>query len=202
MSSAKRSLDDSAGKKLKKSKKIIKATEEPEVKLPNILVTGTPGVGKSTFSVRAAESTDLKYIDVGKIVKEQKCHTGVDEEFDAFILDEDKLCDYLEPILDQGGCIVDFHTPEIFPERWFELVLVLTSETNVLYDRLESRGYNEAKRNENMECEIMQVVLDAAKDSYDENIVQVMASNTPQDIESNIRRFCLWFQTWKDQNLS
>ena len=55
-------------------------------------------------------------------MKEYECHEGYDEEFQTHILDEDKLCDLLEPICEQGGTIIDFHSCEIFPERWFELV--------------------------------------------------------------------------------
>jgi adenylate kinase len=88
------------------------------LKLPNILITGTPGTGKTTTAQAAAERTGLKYINCGDLVKEHECHEGVDEEgFDAFVLDEDKLCDIMEPMMEEGGCIVDFHTPEIFPER-------------------------------------------------------------------------------------
>ena len=61
-------------------------------------------------------------VDVGAFVKEHECHEGFDEEFQTYILDEDKLCDLLEPICEEGGVIIDFHSCEIFPERWFELV--------------------------------------------------------------------------------
>jgi adenylate kinase len=168
--------------------------------LPNILITGTPGVGKTTTSQQAAERTGLKYVDVSKIVKNKKFHHGVDEDFESFILDEDKLCDYLEKRINKGGCIVDFHSPEIFPDDWFDLVLVLRSKTDVLFDRLSARGYSELKRNENMECEIMQVVLDAATDTYDENIVHEVQSNTAEEMESNIDRVVQWLATWKRNN--
>lgn len=168
--------------------------------LPNILITGTPGVGKTATSQQAAERTGLKYVDVSKIVKNKKFHHGLDTEFDSFILDEDKLCDHLEKRILKGGCIVDFHSPEVFPDDWFDLVLVLRSRTDVLYDRLSARGYSELKRNENMECEIMQVVLDAAMETYDENIVHEVQSNTPAEMESNVDRVVQWLAAWKQQN--
>ena len=167
---------------------------------PNILVTGTPGVGKTSLSRRISERLNLTYIDVGKIVKDENCYTGVDNDFDALELDEDKLIDYLEDKLQTGGCIVDFHTPEIFPERWFDLVLVLTSTTEVLYDRLTARGYLENKINENMECEIMQVVLLAAQESYDENIVVILTSNNDVDMTSNLDRVAQWHEAWLRNN--
>ena len=171
------------------------------VHLPNILVTGTPGTGKTTTAQQAAEKTGLRYINVGDVVKEKMCYEGRDEEFDTYILDEEKLCDELEEIMRVGGNIVDFHSPEIFPEDWFELVLVLRTDTEQLFDRLSERGYNEKKRNENMECEIMQIVLEAARESYEEHVVHELASNTIADMESNVTRIEQWLQNWKANNI-
>ena len=38
-----------------------------------------------------------------------------------------------------GGCIVDYHGCDFFPERWFDLVLVLRADNTVLFDRLVKR---------------------------------------------------------------
>ena len=46
---------------------------------------------------------------------------------------------------------------DFFPERWFDLVLVLTCDNTALYDRLMERGYAAKKVEENVQCEIMQV---------------------------------------------
>lgn len=50
-----------------------------------------------------------------------------------------KLLDDLEEIVKDGGKVVDFHTCDIFPERWFDLVLVLRTDTANLYDRMVKR---------------------------------------------------------------
>ncbi len=61
-----------------------------------------------------------------------------DEKFDSLILDEDKLVKTLRKDLEgKGGCVLDFHTCDIFPPDWFDLVLVLRASTEVLYDRLQ-----------------------------------------------------------------
>lgn len=41
--------------------------------------------------------------------------------------------------MSEGGYIVDFHSCDFFPERWFDLVVVLRANTAVLYDRLKER---------------------------------------------------------------
>lgn len=170
-------------------------------KQPNILITGTPGTGKTTIAELAAEKIAFKFLNIGQFVKENECFETFDETYDTYILDEDKLIDLLEPLVgEEGGYIVDFHTPEIFPERWFDLILVLRTETNVLYDRLKDRQYNDIKLNENMECEIMQVVLDSARESYPNEIVNELSSNTLQDLDDNVNRIELWYQQWKQSH--
>ena len=47
--------------------------------------------------------------------------------------------DELEDVVSKGGNIVDFHSCDLFPERWFDLVLVLRTDNTILYDRLEKR---------------------------------------------------------------
>ncbi|KAF8948314.1 hypothetical protein BGZ47_005616 [Haplosporangium gracile] len=155
--------------------------------LPNILITGTPGTGKTTTSEMAAEAAGLTHINVGDLVKAKSLHEGLDTEYDSYILDEDKLIDEMEEMMRPGGKIVDFHTCEIFPERWFDLVVVLRTDNGLLYPRLESRGYNAKKINENMECEIMQVVLEEARESYEEQIVIELESNSIEQMEENVK---------------
>lgn len=55
----------------------------------------------------------------------QELHSGWDDEFGCFIIDEDKVVDALEEELSAGGCLVDYHGCDFFPERWFDLVIVL-----------------------------------------------------------------------------
>lgn len=50
------------------------------------------------------------------------------------------MMDDMEPIMSAGGAVVDFHSCEFFPERWFDLVLVLRTDNTLLFDRLVKRG--------------------------------------------------------------
>ena len=50
-----------------------------------------------------------------------------DEGRNCQVLDEDPLLDDLEEIQAQGGNIFEYHGAELFPERWFQLVIVLTT---------------------------------------------------------------------------
>ena len=60
-------------------------------KLPNILITGTPGTGKTTTAGLVSEASGLKHLNISDMVKAEKLHEGYDQEFDTYILDEDKV---------------------------------------------------------------------------------------------------------------
>ena len=167
---------------------------------PNILITGTPGTGKTTTAQLIAEKTGLTYINVGELVIQHNCHEGEDQEYDTLILDDEKICDVMEPLMAEGGNVVDFHSCEIFPERWFELDLVLHADTSILYDRLDARKYPKKKLDENMEAEIMQVVAEAARESYPEEIVHELSSNSIEELESNVERATIWLTAWHERN--
>jgi len=178
--------------------------EGPQRTCPNVLVTGTPGTGKTSTASLISERTGMKHVNVGDLVKELKCYDGRDEDLDTNVLDEDKLLDAMEVIFDKAaedgqGIVADFHICEIFPERWFDLVICLRTSTDVLFDRLTARGYNEKKRSENMEAEIMQVILDVARESYAHEIVHEVPSNTIEDMENNLDRISQWSKQWKKE---
>lgn len=176
------------------------ALASPSGRRPNILITGTPGSGKTATSSQIAERTGFTHIEVSELVKTEGFHEGYDKEFDSYILDEDKLLDDLEIKLEAGGCVVDFHNCELFPERWFELVLVLRVDNTLLFDRLKDRGYSDHKIAENVECEIMQVILEEARESFAEEIVHEVKSETIEEMDSNVDRVVQWLEQWVQNN--
>eukprot|EP00700_Malawimonas_jakobiformis_P001595 EC721870.1.p1 GENE.EC721870.1~~EC721870.1.p1 ORF type:complete len:170 (+),score=36.32 EC721870.1:47-556(+) len=161
-------------------------------KLPNILITGTPGTGKTTLAERVAAATGLRHINVTELAKEKDYVEEYDEELDTFIIDEDKVCDELEPLMQMGGCIIDYHTCGFFPERWFDRVFVTRTDNTLLFDRLAARGYNQRKVSENVTCEIMQVVLEEAAESYRHDILVELQSDNVTQMEQNIAAIVAW----------
>ncbi|XP_028134809.1 adenylate kinase isoenzyme 6 [Diabrotica virgifera virgifera] len=180
------------------------AQNVPNIKrnAPNILVTGTPGVGKSTLCSQLAEVTGLQWLEISKIAKDYNCLEEFDEVYQCPVLDEDKLLDGLEEAMCKGGNIVDYHSCEFFPERWFDVVFVLRAENTVLYDRLITRGYTGKKLEDNVQCEIFQTILEEAKASYKEEIVHELYSRTTEELQDNINRICVWLQMWFKDNTS
>ncbi|OBZ79414.1 Adenylate kinase isoenzyme 6 [Grifola frondosa] len=192
---------------------------------PVIIITGTPGTGKTTHAQLLAEESPvpLQHINVGEWVKEKSLYEAYDEEWQSYTVDEDKACllvhhqcmfsdsghcpsqllDELEPVVSAGGVILDWHTSDVFPERWADLVVVLRCDHTQLWDRLEKRGYPLKKIQENNEAEIMEVVLDEARSSYASEIVIELKSEGTEDLESNVSRIVQWIEAWRrDRGIS
>lgn len=62
---------------------------------PNIIITGTPGVGKTTHCETLAASLGLTHLSINTIVKDKACHDGWDEEYQSWIVDEDKVWEFI-----------------------------------------------------------------------------------------------------------
>lgn len=58
---------------------------------PNIVITGTPGVGKTSHCELLAKNTGLKHLSVNQIIKDRNCHEGWDDKLQSYIVDEDKV---------------------------------------------------------------------------------------------------------------
>lgn len=131
-----------------------------------------------------------------------------------------QVVDELEPLVDAGGgLILDWHTCDAFPERWIDLVVVLQCNHTQLWNRLEARcvliflrpgllstcshrGYPLRKIQENNEAEIMNVVLEEAREGYAEEIVIALDSETTDDLESNVSRIVQWIEAWQKNRRS
>ena len=161
-------------------------------KLPNILITGTPGVGKTTFAallqekLKELKNLDFKIVNVGKLIHEKKLYKNWNKEFDVPEFDDDMVNDELEPLLNEGGIIIDFHSSSFLPEDPINLVVLLRCNNTDLYDRLKERGYTDKKITENIDCEIMEVTSEEVRSSYKENIILELKSEKIEDMENNL----------------
>jgi adenylate kinase len=192
--------------------------------------------GKSSHAEQLAEATGLRHLSVNQVVKDKSCHEGWDDELKTWIVDEDKLLDEIEPQLEEGGNIIDWHVCEVFPERLIDLVVVLRVDSQLLYDRLKARYVFrllfllvarlslmrrvqrlsrfvptlptiatpddadwglEKKLQENLDSEIMQVILEEARESYNEQIVIELRSDNADEIDTNVERISQWVKNWE-----
>ena len=111
-----------------------------------IAVTGTPGVGKTTFCDRFKWSK----ISVQELAKKHGCIDDVDEDGVAPI-DVDALSQEINwPEGDYW--LIDGHLSHLLP---VDAAIVIRCNPSALQRRLQSRGYSAQKINENIECELI-----------------------------------------------
>ncbi|SBS80018.1 adenylate kinase-like protein 1, putative [Plasmodium ovale] len=107
-------------------------------RLPNIIVTGVPGVGKTTLCEElvslinkeligikedtnvekntretikeATEVLAMVHLNLSKVIKEERLYEEYDDELDATIYDDDMVNEKLTSLeVEKGGFIFDFH---------------------------------------------------------------------------------------------
>lgn len=157
---------------------------------PNLIITGTPGVGKSTLARLLADTLEsefgsFQYVPVSDWVVAKHLYTHWNSDFEVPEFNEDKVCDELEPLANLGGLIIDFHTSGFFPESWIDFVVLLRADTSQIFDRLTERGYPEKKVTENIQCEIMNVTHEDVYENYKTEIVLELQSDTAEEMEAN-----------------
>ncbi|KAF8817905.1 TAF9 Rna polymerase II, TATA box binding protein (TBP)-associated factor isoform 2 family protein [Cardiosporidium cionae] len=157
-----------------------------EERYPNILVTGTPGVGKSSVCREVAESTGMQYIELSRAIEENKLYREWDDEMNCSIFDVDLVTDYLEDFLMTGNVIVDFHGCDFLDPLLFDAVFILRTENGILYKRLEQRSYSADKIQQNIECEIFQVILDEAFETFPDDKIFEFQNDTIEQLQENI----------------
>ncbi|CAJ0960240.1 unnamed protein product, partial [Mesorhabditis belari] len=166
---------------------------------PNILITGSPGTGKTTLAAQVAEKLGYDFINVSEEVKNHRLYSEFDEEYQSHVLDEDKLLDHIEDRMnsDHGGVVVEYHGCDFFPERWFDFVIVLRCDNTLLYDRLAARGYPDRKIRENIECEIFGSLTEEARESYPAERIHELVSETVEQMDSNVDQIYQMASGWK-----
>ncbi|WP_276814880.1 adenylate kinase family protein [Desulfurococcus amylolyticus] len=146
-----------------------------------IVVAGVPGTGKTSVSRELASLTGFQLIELGRYALERGLVTGFDDERGSYVIDEDALSREVSMLAgnSEGHIIVSTHYPEILDPSVVEKVFVLRTHPLVLEKRLESRGWDRRKINENVMAEILGVVSYNALTVFgEEKIYEIDTSNT------------------------
>ncbi len=124
-----------------------------------IIVTGTPATGKTVVAKAIAKELDCEYVDGKEVIKNNNLEESYDEKRHCGVVDEDKLKEILENIIDKSEkcLVIDSHLSHFVNKEKVKACIVTKCDLKELEKRLKSRNYPENKVKDNLECEIMQI---------------------------------------------
>jgi adenylate kinase len=156
-----------------------------------IVVTGTPGVGKTTISQKLVDSLDTRYLSITGLVKEEKLITSVDKVRKTLVADTEKVFRRVQEILQSsvGNIVVDGHyAVDVVPKKEVKLIFVLRRDPAELKEVLEKRGFEGKKLWENLAAEILDVcLLDALSACGKDNVCEVdVSGKTVEEVVDDV----------------
>jgi adenylate kinase len=134
-----------------------------------IVVTGTPGVGKTRFSRLLAKKLGAVHIDLGLLATREKLTIGFDKARQTRIVDTEKMARALKEALRYSptNVVLDGHfATDVVPSKLLDTAFVLRCHPEKLRRRLRRRKVSERKVSENVQAEILDVCLWDAVKSY------------------------------------
>ena len=131
-----------------------------------ICVSGSIGTGKTTYAKRLARKLKVRYIDVNKVIQENKLSEGYDKKRKCKIVDIKKLNKVLERIIKESkeSLIIDSHMSHFLNPKFVDYVVITKTSLKKLKNRLKKRKYSKKKIEENLEVEIMDICLNEARE--------------------------------------
>ncbi|UCD96227.1 MAG: adenylate kinase family protein [Candidatus Bathyarchaeota archaeon] len=134
-----------------------------------LVLTGTPGVGKSTVARQLASGLPGLHVDVNDVVAAEKLIIGADEARKTQIADIPRAARRIMEIVAEtsGYVIIDGHyASELVEAKDLFMAFILRRDPVELQLILRKRGYDPSKVSENVASEILDVCLVDALQAY------------------------------------
>lgn len=149
-----------------------------------IIITGTPGTGKTTVSKLLADKINAKLISINSLLDDYNLNLGTDEVRGYKIVDTKAMIPIVDNIKDEHAdelIIFEGHLAQDYPNS--DKVIVLRCNPDILSKRLEKRNWSDKKVKENIEAEILGICTTESYETYGDIIQEIDTSNnTPEDI--------------------
>jgi len=155
-----------------------------------LLLTGTPGTGKTTISQSLAKRLEARLEAVNQLVDRKHLYTGQDPEKHYKIVDISALLEEMDRIgkdyqSSADWLIFEGHLSHYYPAA--DLVVVLRTNPQILRERLKKRKWKAGKIKENLEAEALDIVAWEAGDIHGRQAQEIDTTHTlPQDVVNTI----------------
>jgi len=150
-----------------------------------IIISGTPGTGKTIVASILAKKINGLHIDLSKLVLKERLYKEIDKERETIVADLNKLIPRLIEIIKSTNSpiIIEGHYAEIVPASLIDVAIILRTHPKELEKRLKEKNFKESKIRENIQAEILGVCSYNALNTYGkEKIYEIdTTSKTPNE---------------------
>ena len=167
-----------------------------------IIVTGTPGVGKTVLGKLLAEETGSSFLSLGDLVRVQRLHKGFDRQAGSYIIDqhalERELRGYFAAHRENGVVFETHFVSSIVHQTRGMVAIVLRLDPIVLARRLRARKWPKRKIWDNVEAEMIDLSLyDSLKLLGKTRVYEIDATGkTPRELVREILRMLSRGKGW------
>ena len=153
---------------------------------PFIIISGTPGVGKSTVSCRLARRMGLDLLDLNRWLLSEGLVIEFDDLRKTYVIDLESARIRFSEFKPANPTIVEGHLAHlVVPVDYVRLAFIVRCHPAILARRLVSLGYPARKVLENIEAELLGVCVEEAIDIYGSNLVYEV-DNSSRSIDSTV----------------
>jgi len=129
--------------------------------MKNIIISGTPGCGKTSVSKEISKLIDAKIISLNELATSRKFSFDFDKERKTYIVDFKIFLPYvlkkIEKIkkINPQFLILESHFSDVIPEKYMDYGFILRCDPDELFKRLEKKNFELKKIIENVQTEIL-----------------------------------------------
>lgn len=129
--------------------------------MKNIIISGTPGCGKTSVAQEISNLIDAKMISLNELAISDNFSFEYNKERNTYIVDFEIFLPYvinrIEEIKKENPpyLIIESHFSDIIPEKFIDYAFILRCDPDELFKRLEKKKFDIKKITENIHAEIL-----------------------------------------------
>jgi adenylate kinase len=129
--------------------------------MKNIIISGTPGCGKTSVAKEITKLVNAKILSLNELAVSDKFSFEYDEERKTYIVDFEIFRPYIIKKIKKikennpSYLIIESHFSDIIPNKYIDYPFILRCEPDELFKRLKNKKYDLKKVKENIQAEIL-----------------------------------------------